>query len=147
MLLQLSHFSPFIPLHPAHPSSTCILPTQVMSMDHTYMFFGFSISHTILNLPLSILYLQFIPLFFFHLIHGGLFITQQLKVAIKKKKKKEQVLHVLIFFWLGFSFFLLFIVIQLQLSAFSPIPPPHPSPTPLPPPPPPSTLILSMCPL
>ena len=28
-----------------------------MSMDHTYKFFGFYISHTILNLPLSILYL------------------------------------------------------------------------------------------
>ena len=33
-----------------------------MSMGCTYKFFGFSISHTILNLPLSILYLPFMLL-------------------------------------------------------------------------------------
>ena len=39
-------------------------PTQFMSMGHTFKFFDFSISYTILNLPLSILYLPvtlFIP--------------------------------------------------------------------------------------
>ena len=34
-----------------------------MSMGRTYTFFGFSISYTILNLPLSILYLAFMLLF------------------------------------------------------------------------------------
>ena len=58
MLLQLSHF--FSPLYPPLPCT--ILPTSTplpyfMSMGHTYKFFGFSISHTILNLPQSILYL------------------------------------------------------------------------------------------
>ena len=33
-----------------------------MSVGHTYKFFGFSISYTILNLPLSILYLPFMLL-------------------------------------------------------------------------------------
>ena len=33
-----------------------------MSMGHTYKFFSFSISYTILNLPLSILYLPFMLL-------------------------------------------------------------------------------------
>ena len=42
---------------PCTPLPTHIPPFQFMSMDHTYKFFGFSISHTILNLPLSILYL------------------------------------------------------------------------------------------
>ena len=38
---------------PCTPLSPC------MSMGHTYKFFGFSITHTILNLPLSILYLPY----------------------------------------------------------------------------------------
>ena len=62
MLLQLFHFSlPFIPLHPlpwAFPH------LSFMSMGHIYKFFGFSISHTILNLPLFILNLLFMLLFF-----------------------------------------------------------------------------------
>ena len=33
-----------------------------MPMGHTYKFFGFSVSYTILNLPLSILYLPFMLL-------------------------------------------------------------------------------------
>ena len=57
MLLQVSHFFlPFIPFQPAR-SSLQHSPTQFMSMGHTYKFFGVSISYTILNLPLSILYL------------------------------------------------------------------------------------------
>ena len=57
MLLQLSHFYlPFIHLHPELPP-TDILLLQFMSMGRTYKFFGFCISHTILNLPLPILYL------------------------------------------------------------------------------------------
>ena len=53
MLLQLSHFFlPFTPLHPVSaPPPTIIPPPQFMSMGHSYKFFGFSISHTILNLP------------------------------------------------------------------------------------------------
>ena len=50
-----------------------------MSMGHTYNFFGFSISHTILNLPLSILYLPFmllIPCTFSPILrHPSLLIT------------------------------------------------------------------------
>ena len=62
MLLQLSHFFlPSIPLHPVSPSHQHS-PPQFMSMGHTYKFFGFSISHTILNLPLSIQYLPFMLL-------------------------------------------------------------------------------------
>ena len=34
-----------------------------MSMGRTYKFFGFSMSYTVLNLPLSVLYLQFVLLF------------------------------------------------------------------------------------
>ena len=60
MLLQLSHFFlPFIPFRPVHPPSTSIPPLQFMPIGHTYKFFGFSISYTIPNLPLSILYLPF----------------------------------------------------------------------------------------
>ena len=61
MLLQLSHFPPLFPsaLHtPSHPHS----PLLFMSMGHTYKFFGFYISYTILTLPLSIFYLQFMIL-------------------------------------------------------------------------------------
>ena len=68
MLLQFSHFFlPFILLCPV-PPPTIILPPQFTSMVHRYKFFGFSISHTILNVPLSILYLPFmllIPCTFF----------------------------------------------------------------------------------
>ena len=57
ILLKLSHiFLPYISLCPVTPSSPAF-PAYFMSMDHTYKFFGFSISYTILNLPLSILYL------------------------------------------------------------------------------------------
>ena len=56
MLLIPCTFSPFssLPLPPLFP--------QLHVMGHTYKFFGFSISHTIFNLPLSILYLPFILL-------------------------------------------------------------------------------------
>ena len=54
----LSPLFPFA-LYPYPPT---IPPPQFISMGHTYMFFGFSISHTILNLLLSILYLQFMLL-------------------------------------------------------------------------------------
>ena len=59
MLLQLSHFPPFTPLHPAHPLRPTFPPVQFMPMGHTYKFFGFYMSYTILNLPLSIFYLPF----------------------------------------------------------------------------------------
>ena len=63
MLLQLSHFFPpfYSPL-PCTPLPTNILPPQFMSMGATYKFFGFSISHTIPNIPLCILYLPFMLL-------------------------------------------------------------------------------------
>ena len=57
MLLQLSHFPLFTPLHPAHPLPPTLPLLQFMSMGHTYKFFGFYISYTILTLPLSIFYL------------------------------------------------------------------------------------------
>ena len=63
MLLQLSHFPPDIPLQPAHtlpPTSPPAL--YFVSVGHTYKFFGFYISYTILTLPLSIFYLPFMLL-------------------------------------------------------------------------------------
>ena len=49
------------PLFPSilHSPSNHHSPHQFMSMGGTYKFFGFSISYTILTLPLSILYLSF----------------------------------------------------------------------------------------
>ena len=62
MLLQLSHFFlPFIPLYPAHPLPP-VFPHLVISMGHSCKFFGFSISYTILNLPLSILSSFYLPI-------------------------------------------------------------------------------------
>ena len=58
MLLELSHFLPFIPLHPVYPLSPAFPPLQLMVMGHTYKFFGFYISYTILTLPLSIFHLS-----------------------------------------------------------------------------------------
>ena len=58
MVLELSHFFfPYIPLCPASPSRQHC-PPQFMSMGRKCKFFGFSISYTILNLSLSVLYLQ-----------------------------------------------------------------------------------------
>ena len=60
MLLQLSHFPPLSPPPPCNPPPTNIPPTPLfMSMGRTYKVFRFSISYTILNLPLSILCLPF----------------------------------------------------------------------------------------
>ena len=56
MLLQLSHF-PHTPLHPAHHLPPTFPPLYFMSMGHTYKFFGFYISYTILTVPLSIFHL------------------------------------------------------------------------------------------
>ena len=56
---------PFSPLHSPPPCThppTHIPPLQFMSMGHTYKFFGFHISYTILTLPLSIFYLPFMLL-------------------------------------------------------------------------------------
>ena len=50
---------------PYTPPPTSISPPYFMSMDQTYKSFGFSTTHTILNLPLSILYLPFYPLYLF----------------------------------------------------------------------------------
>ena len=56
-------FLPFIPLYLQPFSHQHSNPTpQFMFMGHTYKFFGFFISYTILNLPLSTLYLQFLLL-------------------------------------------------------------------------------------
>ena len=56
MLLQLTHF--FYPLptstqHPLHPQAT---PTPLfMSMGHAYRFFDYSISCTVIYIPMAIL--------------------------------------------------------------------------------------------
>ena len=62
MLLQLSHF--FTPSFPStlYSPPTMIPPPLFMSMGHIYKFFGLYISYTILNLPLSTLYLPFMLL-------------------------------------------------------------------------------------
>ena len=49
---------PPTPLHPAQPPPSHIPPLQFMSMGHTYKFFGFYISYTILTLALSIFHLS-----------------------------------------------------------------------------------------
>ena len=73
MLLQLSHyFSLFYSPMFYIPPLASIPPPQFMSMSCTYKLFGFYISHTILNLPLSILYLPFmllIPCTFSPILH------------------------------------------------------------------------------
>ena len=56
---------PIFPLWPPPPSTSFSLqpsPLQFMSMGHTYKFFDFYISYTILTLPLSIFYLPFMLL-------------------------------------------------------------------------------------
>ena len=61
MLLQLSHFPPS--LHSILPTpSLPHSPLQFMSMGHTYKFFGFYMSYTIITLPLSIFYQPFMLL-------------------------------------------------------------------------------------
>ena len=62
MLLQLSHF--FSPLFPSTLNLPFppAFPTLVHIYGCTCKFFGFPISHTVLNLPLSILYLPFMLL-------------------------------------------------------------------------------------
>ena len=62
MLLQLSHFLNLYSPPPGIPPPIIIPSPYFMSMGHTYKFFGFYISHTILNLPLSIFYLPFMIL-------------------------------------------------------------------------------------
>ena len=64
LLLQLSQFFSFIPLLSALPPSPSSIshPPQFMSMGCTYKFFGFSISYTILNCPLTILCLSILLL-------------------------------------------------------------------------------------
>ena len=59
MLLQLSHFPPFIPLYPAYPLPPTFLPFISCPWVVQCKFFGFYISYTILNFPLSIFYLPF----------------------------------------------------------------------------------------
>ena len=53
-------FLPFIPLYPSPLPP--LYPPQFMFMGHTYKFFGYSVSYTILNLPMFILYLPFMLL-------------------------------------------------------------------------------------
>ena len=54
-----------VPFPPLHSTPSCtpppshIPPLYFMSMGHTYKFFGFYISYTILTLPLSIFHLSF----------------------------------------------------------------------------------------
>ena len=50
-------FSPLYSPLPCTPPPTIIAPPYFMSVGRIYKFFGFSTYHTILNLPLSILYL------------------------------------------------------------------------------------------
>ena len=64
MLLQLLHFPSCIPLRPEHPlapSSSLLVHVHGSYID-MYKFFGFYISYTILNLPLSIFCLPFMLL-------------------------------------------------------------------------------------
>ena len=56
-IIVLPFYSPLYSLLPCIPPPTIIPSSKFVSMCHTYKFFGFSISHTILNLSLSILYL------------------------------------------------------------------------------------------
>ena len=61
-------FSPFSPSSLHSPTLQHSHPPSFMSMGCIYKFFGFYISYTILNLPLSILYLPImlvIPCTFF----------------------------------------------------------------------------------
>ena len=62
-IIVVSFFTLYFPL-PCTLPPTHILPLQFMSMDHTYKFFGFYISYTILNRPPppSIFYLPFMLL-------------------------------------------------------------------------------------
>ena len=54
---------PFPPFTPSCPPSSSQIPLlQFMSMGHTYQFFGFYISYTIVTLPLTIFYLPFMLL-------------------------------------------------------------------------------------
>ena len=49
------NFSPFAPFHPA-PLLPEAIPTPLfMSMGHAQMFFGYSISYTVLYIPMAIL--------------------------------------------------------------------------------------------
>ena len=62
MSLQLSQFFPLctpLPGTPFHSRNSPTVNCYLMSMGHTYKFFAFSISCTIFNIPLSILYLPF----------------------------------------------------------------------------------------
>ena len=55
MLLLLSQIFLLSPSPPFIPHSVQPSPPQFMSMGQAWKFFGYSISYTILNLPLSIL--------------------------------------------------------------------------------------------
>ena len=73
----VTFFSPLYFPPPCTTPPTIIPQPQFMSMGHTYKFFGFSISHTILNLLLSILYLPImflIPCTFLPILKLYLFI-------------------------------------------------------------------------
>ena len=55
LLLQLSQFSPFAP-STQHPLLTqAISPPLFLSMSHAYKFFSYSISYTLLYIPMAIL--------------------------------------------------------------------------------------------
>ena len=62
MLLHLSQFFPLCPSSAWYPPFLQQSLPPFMSMDCTCKFFGYSIFHTILNNPLSILYLPIILL-------------------------------------------------------------------------------------
>ena len=64
---------PFHPLYPPPPSAPCpthIPPPYFLPMGPTYKFFAFSISYTILTLPLSICYLPFVLLILYLFPHS-----------------------------------------------------------------------------
>ena len=62
MPLVVHFFPPFIPLCPVPPMPPVFPNPSFMSMGYAYNFFGFSISYTILNIPLFILCLPIVLL-------------------------------------------------------------------------------------
>ena len=55
MLLQLSQISPFVPLHPESPTPSGSPHTIVHVHGHAHKFCGYSISYTVLYIPMAIL--------------------------------------------------------------------------------------------
>ena len=102
MLLQLSQFFPFATFLLMPPFPPAILPLYFMSVGHACMFFGYSMSYTVLNIPLSILTYQFVLLFFFKI----LFIYFQREEKGERKRERNisvglSLMHPLLGSWPG----------------------------------------------